>query len=67
MTTAHNHAPSFGRLQASCARCQELKAGAPAVRWAMGSKQREEQRRADIRNHNCKQAKCGPVCTFGEW
>jgi hypothetical protein len=64
---------SFGRKDASCPRCQELLAGAPARKgWQTehfaAKSAREEQQKAAIRAHfapNGPHAKgeCGPVCT----
>lgn len=64
--TAHTcGGPVFGHRTLGCPRCEELAAGAPPVRWR---KRRDDtERLAEIRAHNCRTAKCGPVCTFGDW
>lgn len=60
--------PSFGRLTAGCARCDELTAGAPARTWAKSS---DAMRCEEIKIHFASarhlNGGCGPVCTFGEW
>ena len=72
MTTNTPHAATcrraFGRLDAECPRCQELQAGAPARSWR-GSRRAEQQlqRIAEIRAHDCRASKCGPVCTAFDW
>jgi hypothetical protein len=62
---------SFGRLDATCARCIELASGAPRrdAGWSnyKWRKQQDAQRLRDIREHNCKTAGCGPVCTAFEY
>lgn len=68
MTTKHNHLVVFGRIQDGCPRCDELKAGAPAIKgWGAMKRAQERQQLEDIRHHNCRTAGCGPVCTFGDW
>lgn len=71
MATPHTHPVVFGRKVDGCPRCTELKLGMPPVKWA-GYTQRERaaqaaQRTAEIRGHDCKASRCGPVCTFGDW
>jgi hypothetical protein len=67
-TTAHTHEPNFGRKVAGCPRCAELANGAKPVVWAVSARKLEEQRTlAAIRNHDCKRAGCGPVCTAFDW
>lgn len=71
MTTRHSHRPNFGRHVNGCPRCDELAAGAEPVRWAPSRREQDrlddEQRAAEIRAHDCKASRCGPVCTFGDW
>jgi hypothetical protein len=66
-TTAHTHPVVFGRKVDGCPRCTELKLGMPARQWRGYS---QPQRRAqlasqiaDIRAHDCRASRCGPVCT----
>lgn len=52
---------AFGRRDAECPRCQELANGAaPRKGWGQSRFQ------TPSRPHTCS-AKCGPVCTVGEW
>lgn len=67
MTAKHNHKMVFGKREAGCPRCAELNAGAPVIKWSMIRAERDARHLADIRAHNCKDSRCGPVCTFGEW
>ncbi|MFJ2610257.1 hypothetical protein ACIO13_35650 [Streptomyces sp. NPDC087425] len=71
MTTSHSHGPNFGRRVDGCPRCTELSAGAEPVSWSRSRAQRdrdEDQRRArELREHDCRTAGCGVVCTFGDW
>lgn len=59
---------AFGRKDPNCPRCRELLRG-DAPRDGYGSAQRrldaDFSRR--LREHDCKQSGCGPVCTFGDW
>jgi hypothetical protein len=68
MTTPHNHQVCFGRKVSGCPRCDEIKAGSPVVKW---SKARQADKdaafRAALMAHDCGKARCGPVCTFGDW
>ena len=65
-TTRHTcGGPAFGRKTIGCPRCDELLAGAEPVRFACNPAR--QQRLTDIRNHDCKVSRCGPVCTFGDW
>lgn len=65
-TTKHTcGGPVFGKLTAGCPRCDELKAGKPAVRWH-SRRADEAARLAEIRAHRCTAA-CGPVCTRFDW
>ena len=58
----------WGRYDASCARCSELKAGAaPRPGWGGRGRQQAAQRLQDIRQHDCRKAGCGPVCTAFDW
>lgn len=66
MTTQHTHTVVFGRKVDGCPRCLELLNGAAPVQWRT-RKAEGAQRVRWIREHNCKQAGCGPVCTFGDW
>lgn len=65
--TKHNHQVIFGRREPGCPRCTELDAGAKPVRWALSRREQDEQRAAEIRDHDCKSAGCSIVCTFGDW
>ena len=68
MATRHTHKVVFGRKVDGCPRCAELSNGATAVQWGWTSrKQSDALRIAEIRAHDCKQSRCGPVCTFGDW
>jgi hypothetical protein len=63
---------AFGRLSAAgeCARCDELASGAPARSWSAPARYRgqtEKARIEAIRAHNCKAARCGTICTYGDW
>jgi hypothetical protein len=64
MATKHTHPVVFGRKVDGCPRCEELKAGAEPIRWNVRS---EASRMAEIRAHNCKASRCGPVCTAFDW
>lgn len=66
-TTAHTHQVVFGRKVDGCPRCDELKAGAEPVKWAPSRREQDEIRVQEIRDHNCQTARCGVVCTFGQW
>ena len=71
-TTVHTcGGPVFGRLTDGCPRCDELKAGAAPVQWSPSRRERDrrddELRAAEIRAHDCRTARCGIVCTFGQW
>ena len=68
MTTKHTHVMVFGRRVAGCARCAELAAGAmPVAGWGAARKRADAQRLVWIREHNCKTAGCGPICTAFDW
>jgi len=66
-TTKHTHQPVFGRKVEGCPRCTELACGMPARRWSTGRATFDAQRLADIRRHDCRASRCGPVCTFGDY
>lgn len=66
MTTKHDHPPSFGRRIDGCPRCDELKAGSAPVSWTR-SRKLDAGRAAEIRDHDCKTARCAIVCTFADW
>lgn len=66
-TCNNGNNPVFGRKTPGCARCDELIAGAPSVKWVNHKKEAEESRIRAIRNHNCVTSRCGPVCTAFEW
>lgn len=67
----------FGRGQklprGTCARCDQLndgdppRAAHPAVQAAQHRRDVDEIRAREIRDHNCQTARCGPVCTYGQW
>jgi hypothetical protein len=71
MTTKHTcnegHGPAFGRRQAygtGCARCDELTLGAKPVVWSDTAKRHQQAALIrDIRSHDCKVRRCGPICT----
>jgi hypothetical protein len=68
MTTKHNHQLVFGRKEAGCPRCEELKAGVAPVRWSgVDRKKEQEQLMAAIRAHDCVKSRCGVVCTAFQW
>lgn len=62
-TTKHSHQLVFGRKVIGCPRCTELSAGMPARRWSNHLRDSQAQRIAEIRAHDCKRSRCGPVCT----
>lgn len=56
----------FRRYDPDCPRCRELLVGAaPRAGWQ--SSRDAGPTLKEIREHNCKRAGCGPVCTFGDW
>ena len=62
----------FGRKDPSCPRCQELLSGAkPREGWQREyytTKQQEEARWARaLKQHNCQESKCMPICTAFDW
>ena len=64
----HNHAVIFGRRVDGCPRCEELKAGAPAIKsWGWMNHEQTARFIRDLKAHDCKKSNCGPVCTFGDW
>lgn len=64
MTTKHTHPMVFGRREQGCPRCAELNAGAPVIQrmWS-----RAKTLTYYEQAHNCIVAKCGSVCTYGDW
>lgn len=65
--TQHTHPVVFGRKVDGCPRCAELKNGAPPRRWSIQDRRaRDAQHIAEIKAHDCKASRCGPVCTFGD-
>ena len=62
----------FKHYDMTCPRCVELSNGAKA-RDGWQKKYYENKKRNDaielnaIKNHNCHESNCGPVCTFGDW
>lgn len=71
--TTHNSKckMAFGRptkTLGDCQRCDELRNGAkPRESWGADKKRREEAFRASLKRHDCKQAGCSYICTFGDW
>lgn len=64
----HTHPVIFGRREPGCPRCAELSAGAPVRKgWGAAKRAFEAAHIAEVRAHDCRAAKCGPVCTFGDW
>lgn len=61
---------SFGRPSplGDCARCDELRGGAPA-REGWNARRKSEARAIarEVARHSCARRGCGPVCTFGDW
>jgi hypothetical protein len=58
----------FHRLDADCQRCQELAAGAPRRPWHGTRRAEQERQRIEaIRAHDCRKARCGPICTAFDW
>jgi hypothetical protein len=66
-TTSHTHPVVFGRKVDGCPRCTELRLGVPARQWRNQRSKLDTQRLRDIRAHNCATARCGVVCTFGDY
>lgn len=59
---------TFGRKDANCPRCQELLAGdKPRAGYNDARIANDKLTMLAIRNHNCKSAGCGSVCTFGDF
>lgn len=70
---------AFGRPTkevGACPRCDELRNGAaPRKGWSMsynyqmkhGVGPEYERWKRALDAHNCDNAKCGPVCTYGDW
>lgn len=40
---------------------------APREGWGERRKRQEARLLSEIRAHDCGLAKCGPICTFGDW
>lgn len=58
----------FSNYDLRCPRCQELACGKPArAGWSDLRRRNEANRVRWIREHDCRQAGCGPICTFGDW
>jgi hypothetical protein len=71
-TTATKHATDcrrvFNRLDPGCDRCVELASGAEPRKWSGTSRREQDARRiAEIRAHDCRASRCGPVCTAFDW
>jgi len=68
-TTNHTcGGPVFGKKTAGCPRCDEMIAGAPAVKgWGAVKKENEARFYRSLRTHCCKSSGCLPICTFGDW
>lgn len=59
---------AWAKFDSTCPRCQELLSGAPRREgWGAKAKREEYLRIQAIRNHNCKECGCGPVCTAFDW
>jgi hypothetical protein len=60
---------SFGKKapKGTCPRCDELHDGHAPVKWDHSKRDADIQRSKEIKAHDCKKSKCGPVCTFGDW
>jgi hypothetical protein len=60
---------SFGKKapKGDCPRCDELHDGHAPVKWDHSKRDSDIQRSKEIKAHDCKKSKCGPVCTFGDW
>lgn len=67
--SGHNHELNpFGRREPGCPRCDDLASGeAQPKKWGPSRKQQDAERAAEIRDHDCRKANCGLVCTFGDW
>ena len=66
--------PVFGKMTDGCPRCEELKAGAPAIQQPWRAKYTPEAKRRErdafreqLAREQAKAAREGRVCTFGEW
>lgn len=73
MNTKHNHPIIFGRREADCPRCDELKAGAPPrdgwqKNYYARRAQFDAQRNAAIKVHDFAAcAEKNTVCTHFDW
>lgn len=73
--TPHGGALPFGKLApaGTCARCDERRNGAPAVKgWGAHRREMDARHLASIRAHFAPDSPhahgaCGPVCTFGDY
>lgn len=65
--------PAFGRKTPGCPRCDELLAGAAPREAHAGHLAAQRRAAAEddvarrIREHDCRTAGCGPVCTAFQW
>lgn len=72
-TCNNGRGPYYGRKTPGCPRCDELIAGAPArdaparVRNARREDTGGYPTTEEIRRHDCRVSRCGPICTFGQW
>lgn len=71
-TCNQGRGPMFGKLTMGCIRCDELAAGAPrrTLAWVERKNKRDADYRAfvaSLKAHDCKRARCMPICTFGDW
>jgi hypothetical protein len=65
----------FKRYDATCERCKELSQGAKPRQWNMsvnyqmrvGKGPAYEAFVRALKAHNCKDSKCGSVCTAFDW
>jgi len=72
--TAHNSDCSrvFKNYDLGCPRCLELKNGAPArdgwqKAYYTNKAVQEQNFTKALKNHNCTQSHCGPVCVAFDW
>lgn len=69
-TTKHtkNCKRAWANYDLTCPRCQELANGASARKgWGWRKKHNEALERRWRKEHDCKKAGCGPVCTAFDW
>lgn len=55
------------RPDTGCPRCVELASGAAPRTWHGRGRSSGYPSRDELRRHDCRQAGCAVVCTFGEW